>query len=257
MKRIHSFEFEDLEWFPQTLRNYVTDYLQFSANALDIYKPIIPILQKGITAAGNNTIIDIASGGGGGYIKLGGHLAEQNPDLKIMLSDFYPNLDAFKATKAKLPDTIDYIATPVNAMSVPSSWKGLRTQFLSLHHFRPEQARAILQNAVDNKQPIAIFEGQQRNVASIISILFAPLFLFLFTPFIRPFRFTRLLFTYILPVLPLVVLWDGIISVLRTYTQDELNAMIASLDNTESFEWETGIVKGKGPIPYLLGLPRQ
>ena len=63
MKRIHSFEFEDLKWFPQLLRDYMTDYLQFSANTLDIYKSIVPIIQRGIDAAGNNTIIDIASGG--------------------------------------------------------------------------------------------------------------------------------------------------------------------------------------------------
>lgn len=257
MKRIHAFEFEDLEWFPQLLRNYMTDYLQFSANVLDIYKPVIPIIQKGIDTAGNNTIIDIASGGGGGYIKLAGHLAEQNPGLKIVLSDFYPNLDAFKSTKAKLPDTIEYVAAPVDARDVPADLKGLRTQFLSLHHFRPADAKAILQNAVNNGQPIAIFEGQQRNVASIISILFSPLFLFLFTPFIRPFKLTRILFTYILPVLPLVILWDGIISVLRTYTKPELDAIIASLNNSDSFNWETGIAKGKAPIPYLLGLPKQ
>lgn len=46
MGRIHAFEFEDLQWFPGNLRNYATDFLQFFANALDMYKEVIPILQK-------------------------------------------------------------------------------------------------------------------------------------------------------------------------------------------------------------------
>lgn len=258
MGRIHAFEFEDLHWFPKNLRNYATDFLQFGANTFDMYRPVIPILKKGIEHAGNNTIVDIGSGGGGGLIKIAGHLKKENPSLKIILSDFYPNIEAFERTRATSPETFDFISEPVDAMAVPSSLKGLRTQFLSLHHFKPEQAKAILQNAIDNKQPIAIFEGQQRDVKSLIAMLLSPLNVLLTTPFIRPFKMDRILFTYLIPILPVFILWDGVISVLRTYTVKELNTMISQLNGHDQFTWEVGIAKGKPvSVGYLLGIPRK
>jgi len=258
MGRIHAFEFEDLQWFPKNLRNYATDFLQFGANTFDMYKPVIPILVKGVEQAGNNTIVDIASGGGGGLITIARHLKKEKPSIKIILSDFYPNLDAFQRTKAQAPDTFEFIKEPVNAMEVPTSLKGFRTQFLSFHHFRPEQAKSILQNAIDHQQPIAIFEGQQRTIKSMLPMLFSPLTVLLTTPFIRPFKIDRILFTYLIPVIPLFIMWDGIISVLRTYTVEELNQMILELKNHDRFNWEVGIARGKAvDVGYLSGIPKK
>ncbi|MBQ4820294.1 hypothetical protein [Aquimarina sp. MMG016] len=256
MKRIHAFEFEDLQWFPKNIRNYMTDFLQFGANTFDIYKSIVPILNKGIQNSGTNRIIDLASGGGGGWLKLVQHLVQDNPDLKITLSDYYPNTAAFKRTKAKLPRSFDYINDPVDAMNVPIDLKGFRTQFLSLHHFRPSEAKAILQNAVDTNQPIGIFEAQQRDIKSLVPMLLSPISVILMTPFIKPFRLDRLLFTYIIPILPLFILWDGVISVFRTYTTKELQKMTSELDNSNHFDWEIGTTKGKpSQILYVLGIP--
>lgn len=258
VKRIHAFEFEDLSWFPKNFRNYGTDFLQFGANAFDVYKCIIPIIKKGIESSGNDTIVDIASGGGGGLVKISEYLKKTMPHLKIILSDYYPNIDAFKRTKAKQPDVFEYVEESVNAMDVPKYLKGFRTQFLSFHHFKPKDAKAILQNAIDNNQAIGIFEAQQRNIKNIVGMLFSPIAVLLMTPFIKPFKLDRILFTYLIPVLPLFILWDGVISVLRTYTIKELKEMIFQLKNNERFEWEVCIARGKpNDILYLLGTLRK
>ncbi len=257
MKRIHAFEFEDLRWFPKVLRDFMTDFLQFGANTFDIYKSIVPIIKKGIQNSKSNNIIDIASGGGGGWLKLAEHLKKDNLDLKITLSDYYPNLKAFIRTKSKMPNTFDFINHSVNAMEVPSNLKGFRTLFLSLHHFKPKDASSIIQNAINTNQPIGIFEAQQRNLKSIIPMLLSPISVLLMTPFIRPFRISRLLFTYFVPILPILILWDGIISVLRTYTVDELNQMVSKLNNVDYFSWEINVSKGKpNEILYVLGIPK-
>ena len=256
MKRIHAFEFGDLTWFPRRFRNYQTDYLQFAANTLDIYKCVIPVIKKGIVSSDNKTIIDIGSGGGGGLVKITAYLKRSIPNLKIILSDYYPNIDAFKITKARQPDVFDYVEKSVNAMDVPQHLKGFRTQFLSLHHFKPEDAKAILQNAIDSNQAIGIFEAHQRDITNLVRMLISPVAVLLMTPFIKPFKFNRIFFTYLIPVLPLVTLWDGVISVLRTYTVKELKQMISELRNNQHFAWEVGIAKGKSnDIIYLLGKP--
>lgn len=78
-------------------------------------------------------------------------------------------------------------------MYVPESIPGLRTMFMSFHHFRPSEASEILADAVKHRMPIAIFEIQQRNFSSIIPMVLSPLNLLISTPFIRPFRPGRLL----------------------------------------------------------------
>lgn len=70
MKRVHLFEFEDQNWFPDFLRNYGTDFLQFLSNKNKLFKPAIPILEKGLKPSNKNHIIDLGSGGGGGWIWL-------------------------------------------------------------------------------------------------------------------------------------------------------------------------------------------
>jgi hypothetical protein len=256
LRRIHAFEFEDLSWFPEILRNYGTDFLQFSANEFDIYKNVMPIIEKGVESTGNNTIIDIASGGGGGMIKIAEHLKNSIPHVKIILSDYYPNIPAFKRVKAKQPDVFEFIEYSVNAMNVPTALQGFRTQFLSFHHFRPKEAKTIIQNAVDNRQAIGIFEIQQRNFKNFIQRLFSPIAVLLMTPFIKPFKFDRIFFTYLIPIIPLFILWDGIISVLRTYTETELKQMISEVKNHPFFDWEVGIAKGSSnDVLYLLGIP--
>jgi ubiquinone/menaquinone biosynthesis C-methylase UbiE len=258
MKRIHAFEFEDLSWFPKNLRNYGTDFLQFGANTFDIYKDIVPILEKGLKSAGNNTILDIASGGGGSYIKLANHLKAKENNIKIILTDYYPNIPAFERTQKFHPEVISFEEKSVDAMNVSKDLKGFRTQFLSLHHFNPKDAKKILQDAVNNKQPIGIFEAQQRDIKSLIPMILSPISVLLMTPFIRPFKFDRILFTYLIPIIPLFVMWDGIVSVLRTHTNEELKSMVASLEGSDSFEWEIATTNSKpSNISYLLGTPKK
>jgi hypothetical protein len=253
MSRIHLFEFEDLNWFPTFLRNYVTDFLQFLSNRTKLYKAIIPIIKKGLTNSKTNQIIDLGSGGGGGLIWLNSELKKDILDLKITLTDYYPNIPAFAFTK-KQADNFFYLEESVDARNVPPELHGLRTQFLSLHHFKPAEAKQILQNTINSNSSIAIFEAQERSVPSLLAMLFSPISVLLTTPFIRPFKIGRIVFTYFIPVVPLIVLWDGVISSLRTYSVKEMEELVSKLEGTENYNWEIGKVKsGPGVILYLLG----
>lgn len=256
MKRLNLFEFEDQSWFPQIFRNYVTDFLRFTSDKYDIYQTIVPLLLKGIEKTEKPQIIDIAAGGGGGWLSLSKHLFARKPDLKIILSDYFPNIPAFKKLAGEGGKNFEYIETPIDARKVPSELIGLRTQFLSFHHFQPEDAVKILQNAVDSKSPICIIEAQERSVICLIAMLISPLNVLISTPFIKPFSVGRVIFTYLIPVVPLVVLWDGIVSMLRTYSIAEMHELVAKVQNGDSFEWEIGRKENRGlPTLFLLGYP--
>ena len=253
MGRIHLFEFEDQKWFPVFLRNYGTDFLQFLSNKMKLYKPIIPILEKALHKSNTNQIIDLGSGGGGGLLWLNSELKKSLPDLKITLTDYYPNVPAFRYTKRQA-NNFEYIETSIDARKVPQGLSGLRTQFLSLHHFKSNDAKQILQNAVDSGNSIAIFEAQERSIPSFLGMFFSPLTVIFTTPFIRPFKIGRIVFTYLIPIVPLFVWWDGMVSSLRTYSIKEMQALVDKLDNKDQFDWEINRIKsGPGVILYLLG----
>jgi hypothetical protein len=131
--------------------------------------------------------------------------------------------------------------------------------FSAFHHFAPEQARAVLSDAVAGDHPIAIFEATKRNAACLAFMLLTPVLVLLLMPRVRPVRLTNLLFTYLPPIVPLFVLWDGLVSCLRTYDVGDLRALVASVPGADRFDWDIGERPGAGPIPmtYLIGTPRR
>lgn len=257
MGRIHLFEFGDQKWFPQQFKNYLTDFLEFGANLFDIYKGIDTILLNGLMKSETPIILDMGSGGGGGWPKIIARLKKKRASFKVKLSDFNPNIAAFEKQKSKFPDLIAFETRSVDARNVQPDLKGLRTMFLCFHHMKPNEAISILQNAINSKQPIAIFEVQDRSIPSTIAMLFSPITTLLFTPFIKPFTIWRIVFTYIVPILPLVILFDGLVSNLRTYHENELKALVRKTQNHELFEWEIGRKKKGGSfVLYLFAFPK-
>ena len=253
MGRIHLFEFEDQRWFPTFIRNYGTDFLQFISDKTKAYEYILPVIKKGISENDDNKIVDLCSGGGGGLVWINEELKKDNLKLNILLTDYYPNISTFEHIK-KQSSNFDFIETPVDARNVPEELRGLRTKFLSFHHFKPADAKKILQNAIDSHSPIAIFEIWERSFLNLFMMLYSPLSVILVTPFIRPFRLWRIIFTFLIPIVPLFIWWDGMVSILRTYSVKEMNNLVESLDNHEKFDWEFGRLKSRpGKVLYLLG----
>jgi hypothetical protein len=48
-------------------------------------------------------------------------------------------------------------------------------------------------------------------------------------PFVKPRRVSNFVFTYLVPLVPLFLMWDGVASCLRSYSTDELEALVAPL----------------------------
>ncbi len=256
MRRVQFIELHDQPWFPSSLRDYVTDALQFGFNLFKVYAPIAPVLQRVADSTGSRSIVDMCSGGGGPWLDLCRRLHGNPPALHIWLTDKYPNLGAFQNVRAASADGIHFYPGSVDAMAVPLELRGFRTMFTSFHHFPPEEARAILQNAVDAGEGIGIFEIPKRAPSTIGLTFPFVLMLFVCTPWIRPFRWSRLLWTYLVPIVPLVLLFDGVVSCLRTYRPQELREMVEKL-TASYYVWEIGELSGgMVPITYLIGYPR-
>jgi hypothetical protein len=257
MRRLQLIEFHEQPWFPSLLRDEITDALQFGLNRLKLYILTAPLLQNMLNGTGSISIVDLCSGAGGPWFELSRKLSTDSAILQVWLTDKYLNARASLDGKALSENQVAFYPSPVSATDVPSQLNGLRTMFSSFHHFPPEQARAILQNAVNARVGIGIFEITKRAPSTIMLMFPWALMSFLFTPWIRPFRWARLFWTYVFPIVPLVLLFDGVMSCLRTYSAQELSGMVKTLNGPE-YRWEIGEHPGKVrsmPITYLIGCP--
>jgi len=256
-RRYQLVELMDQPWFPGLIRDAMTDYLQFVIANGKFYHPIAELLRAAIDRVGDRQVVDLCSGGGGPWLELQQELNRQGAPLAVFLTDRYPNRTAFaRITQAAQGRIIGY-PHPVDATAVPARLTGFRTIFTGLHHFPPELARAILADAVAQRRGIGVFEFTQRSWLSLLSMCLTPFFAMLATPLITPFRWSRLFWTYVVPVVPLAIMFDGMVSCLRTYTPDEMRALVAGLDD-EGYYWEIGkqtVPGALGPITYLIGTP--
>lgn len=254
MRRLHLFELEDQPWFPATIRDLATDYLQFIQTRFRLDRAMAPLVRRVLEQSGATRIVDLCSGGSGPLLLLVKDLAAGGLALRATLTDLFPNAPAFEKIAGASGGLIDYEREPVDARRVPARLTGLRTLFNGFHHLTPADARAVLHAAAAARQPIAIFEVSERSLRTL-PVLLTPLFVWLVTPSMRPMTWRRLLWTYPLPLVPLTCLWDGIVSQLRAYTPAELRALC---QGSAPMTWEIGqipIAKGGGRLTYLIGFP--
>jgi hypothetical protein len=261
MNRIHLFEFTDLTWYPDLFRRFQTDYLQFVASLGSGHKYLIPLFKRALQSTGTNEIVDLCSGGTGPWNHLSVQLGQAGLPVHVTLTDKFPNPETIQKLILTDQHQITYLADPVDATEVPESLKGMRTLFEGFHHFTPDKAKLILQDAVDKKNPIGIFEASLKPPFGIILLLLSPIITiasyFFMTPFLKPRTFLRFFWTYLIPVVPLATCWDGIVSLLRTYSPKELKELTDSCPSS-GYIWEVGYAPTGTPIfsfTYLVGYP--
>lgn len=265
MQRLHLIELEDLPWFPRPIRDGGTDLLDVLFARMRFYRPLAPKLRALMDATQTSTLMDVCSGGGGGALAMLGELdAAGRRDIDLVLSDRYPNEAAIERIRALGDPRVRYHREPTDALEAPAKEDAIRTMFGALHHFRPPQVRQILQRAVDANAPIAIFDVAASPALRKLPLALAPLaalpnlaILFIaalaLVPLARPFRVTRLLLSYGVPLIPALFAWDGTVSALRAYLPEELLSLARSLDGAGRYDWEC---ERQGPSLALIGRPR-
>jgi hypothetical protein len=259
--RLQLFEFNDQAWLPDALRGGLTDFLAHVGNLSDKpYEKVIPKLRDGLEATGETRIIDLCAGSGGPTPTLASMLVDSGYPLEsVLLTDLYPDGPQLDQLAGPAGGLISAHREPVDATSVPRDLRGFRTICNAFHHFDPEMAHGVLQDCVRQRQGVCVLELNERSPMSFLGMLLAPLSVALFTPFIKPFQFSRLFWTYVLPLIPLLTLWDGIVSCFRIYSTRELRLLVDSLDAPD-YHWEIGRDRIPGTpahMIHLVGYPHE
>ncbi|HAA16504.1 MAG TPA: hypothetical protein DCE41_34265 [Cytophagales bacterium] len=208
MRRWHLFEFGDQWWVPRFLRNYLHELLQYQTTL--IYEPLVPFLAEWIQDHQITQLTDLASGAGGPWEMFLDKLHMQQVGFEVKYSDLRP-----KSEKGWHPEPVDILK--------PETWpEGPLTLFTGLHHLSPLKVQAFFESVAQQERPLFVAEFTERNPRVILGMLLSPILVWLHTPRLRPRRWHRYLFTYLIPIVPLLYLWDGAVSHARSYPPAEL-----------------------------------
>ena len=233
MPRIHAPELEDQPWCPTFLRDGLTAFLHTAAETLRIYDAVTPTLVDVVRRHGATRLVDLCSGGGGPVLRLQRALHDAGAPVDVVLTDLCPNHAAFDVAEARGRGTVTAVRDVVDATDVPAAFTGVRTLFNALHHLRPPAARRVLEDAARKRQPIVVVEVVDRRPQTIAFLCGTPLAAMALAPLQRPWSASRLALTWAMPVIPAAIWWDGMMSCLRAYDDDELRALTAGLDDDD------------------------
>ncbi len=259
MRRHHLIELHEQPWMPRLWRTMFQEGLGRALTIAGAYKDLAAPFSRFLQRTGAHSILDLCSGSAEPIVMLREALGpplDTSRKPTIVLSDLYPPLDEFERVRRRYPQVVDYHREPVNALHPPEDSPGVRTMISALHHFKPEQVKAILANAAQSAEGIAVFEATGRTYLNLLYALGLPFIAALIYAFLlRPFRVWYVVWGLLLPVVPLIAFVDGVVSILRTYTVEELEEFTRAID-APGFEWEIGQV----PLPgtslkatYLFG----
>ncbi|MEM6378843.1 MAG: hypothetical protein AAF705_11535 [Bacteroidota bacterium] len=265
MKRLELFEFEDFGWLPNTIRSGVTNLIKVLHGFMGTSEVLVNLIKQSHERVAFDQITDLGSGAGGPMIDVVGALnSESDNTTELLLTDKYPNKKAVDNINGLAIPFVKYHAESVDAAALDKAPDGLKTMVASFHHMSPEVAKRIVTSAQENREPILIYEIAENNVPFIVWLLLLPIsltILFLMswamTPFVRPLTATQLIFTYLIPIIPIIYAWDGQASLMRTYTFNDLKSLIGN-DQNPGFNWEMAVAKrsnGKKAGYYVLGWP--
>ncbi len=225
--RLQLFEWLDQAWLPAVLRDGMRRYLAVSYASTPLPMLWAEPLARLLRNTSETRVVDLGSGAAGPVRLVLDALGQAGCVASATLTDLYPmSIDTAGDTRVRV------WTAPVDARAVPAELTGVRTMFAAFHHLPPGDATGILRDAFEQRQAIAIFEATSRQPAAI-------------------------LLSMVIPLLPLLVFWDGLVSQLRTYMPGDIETMTAGLQSAD-YRWETGLLSARGvpfSVPYVIGQP--
>ena len=266
MKRIQLFEFEDFGWFPGWLRVCMTNLIVILQKIIGVPELLANMIADILKKKSLSSIVDLGSGSGGAMPEVMDSLHEIEGLEQVMLTmtDLFPNDQMLKKFNTDALDKISYLESSVDATNIATAPEGLKTMVNCFHHMPPKKARAILESAQRTNEPLLIYEMADNNIPLLIWWLLLPISLIVLiimvlfmTPFVKPLTWRQIVFTYLIPIIPICYAWDGQASLPRMYTLKDLDHLLEGL-GSENYIWQKGHAKkknGKKQGTYLLGLP--
>ena len=226
MKRRQAPQISNATWYPSFLRRDMYEFMSWFVGKVNAATPFVPVIEEGLQHTTRILAVDLNFGAG------------------------------FETVRNLLPANLESHSIPLK--DIETAGEGMVLFVNNFHQLPVPAAKAALQKATQAGQVVGVVEGNNDSLWQVVGMLvFVPLTVVLTAPLVRPFRWTRLLFTYLLPILPLVTLFDGFMALFKLYNPQDLDELVADIAQP-TYTWRSGKRdNGRGgKIIYLLGYPK-
>lgn len=262
LKRYTGKELHEHGWFPALCRDQLTDFLSFFNIYSGIYRPALKRLQELLGTSDLPPVYtDLCAGGGLYDWRFAQYLSRRlGRTLRVRLTDLYPSYRRWKEIEDLSGGMVIPSDRPMSARDAIESEEGLHVMFSGLHHFSPDEIEEMILAAVEKGRALAFFDySQRRRLLWEAFMMFSSVpFMILTAPLVWKFSWKRLFFTWIFPVLPLLLLTDGWLSRLRAYRVEELRGILDRIPLPPGWRADAGydpVYWYTGLVTYLIVLP--
>lgn len=259
LRRVHLFELNDSSWAPAVLRDTIIETLSLTLDWGRMLHGLVAPFEAFLAKTGSTEVLDVCAGAGGPARILAREIlrAGRAPP-RFILTDLQPQEQAWRALQSAMPGVIDFVGEPVDATKIPQALtcNRARTVINAFHHFPPELARQILADAVSGSTGIFLSEGFERNPLRFASMGPAGLPALYANPVLcSKDRIAKACLTWVIPVALAASIWDGFVSTLRVYDEEELRAMVEPLGGGFTWTYGTYDFAPAGRGYYFYGVP--
>lgn len=229
------FEFGDLDWVPDWYHLYLRKYLVLFYRLFGYYKLWVPAFKDFIRLTKTNTLVECCSGSGEVMKLIVSELKESEfQHVKFILSDLKPKTEFVEQINLDplINQRFTYINEPVDAALIREDVDYPKIFVNSFHHFTVAQVETILKNNLERGNEIIILEYVRNTFLGYISMFVGAATIFLTLPFVVKTKDLPLmaLVTYVLPIFPMMVLWDGVVSCAHVYSGKQLSEIVKKID---------------------------
>jgi hypothetical protein len=254
LPRLHLFEFMDLESFPASMRRRMTDCLRDVEAFTGLFNWAVPLIVRLLRGSGRRAIVDLGTGSGGPIVRLYPALVQAGALDELALTDLYPHPEAIASQPG-----LRYDARSVDASSVPQDLHGMRVLCNSFHHMPPDLAQAVLADAHAAGEPLLVLEALNRDPFAMVASVAVAVMAWVLMPLLRRFDVLTAVLWWLVPIVPVLLVWEGVVSCLRCYTRRELGRMVATLPGAthETGVVQTGFIGARIRWFYLHGRPTE
>ncbi|MEM6686972.1 MAG: hypothetical protein AAF617_14415, partial [Bacteroidota bacterium] len=225
MKRRQITQIINTNWCPEFIKKMIAEFLSWFVLKTNATKPFIPVIEEMLDTTHTKNVINIEFDLGAGIETVQPFLSEEITVTSIHISQFHTHTN------------------------------GLYLFVNCFHQLPATNAKEILQKIADSGNPVVVVEGNNDSLWQIVGMtVFVPLTVLLTAFFVTPFRMLRILFTYIIPILPIIIVIDGCIALLKLYNPNDLRVLSSSV-HTKNYTWKAGKNANRrgGKIMYLTG----
>lgn len=221
-------EIHDRPWCCRAVHDGVTDFLAFFAEFSGLRRKAYGRIAQFLENGGGNKVVELCAGSGFGAMHMLRRLRQLLPgrDVSVVATDIKENSN-WPLIRSLTEGGVS--AYKKDAETALREEDGLFVMFAALHHFSPAEIVSLLKTAMEcGRAFICVDYFTRGRLVDLFPLFSGPVLMFFAAPLIFPFSWVRLILTWVFPVLPVVLFVDTLLSMLRSYTPDELKEIVAS-----------------------------